>query len=240
MIKNIAVQIVGQIRERWDEIYDHWLSVKDNAPAGMDIDFFLSSWKCDEYKDPNSLFIKSHIEDEDKFKYNVGILYYYNRMKKGSLLRKDYEIESNKKYDFVFQIRPDAFIGNFWEWIDSVNETLNRDPNTSYINNHRLISNKELTTHKVRVEGSGLFHPQGKFYLFMDDKMFAGAPGAIDYLNNVGEEIVRNHKYQVNYHISLAEYLLDGRIIVDQDKTIKLGLQRDFASFQDFMEGRLI
>ena len=88
MINSIAVQIVGQIRERWDEIHTQWLTVKENAPAHIDIDFFLSSWRSDEYKEPSSLFIKSHIEDENRFKYDVGILYYYNRMKKASLLRK--------------------------------------------------------------------------------------------------------------------------------------------------------
>lgn len=240
MINSIAVQIVGQIRQRWDEIHTQWLTVKENAPAHIDIDFFLSSWECDEYKEPSSLFIKSHLEDLNKFKFDKGILYYYNRMKKASLLRKEYEIESNKKYDFVVQIRPDAYMGNFWEWIENVIDRINKDPNTSFLNNHRLISINTITTHKIRTEGSGRYHPQEKFYLFMDDKFFAGATGAIDYLNNVGEEVVRSSKYDVNYHVSLAEYLLDGRIIVDHDKKIKFGLLRDFISFQDFMNGKLI
>ena len=45
-------------------------------------------------------------------------------MKKASLLRKEYEIKSNKKYDFVLQIRPDAYMGNFWRWIESLNNKM--------------------------------------------------------------------------------------------------------------------
>ena len=231
MIKSVAVHIVGQLREGWEEIHNQWLSVKDNAPANIDIDFFLSTWKSKEYKEPSLLFVRSHIEDSDKFKFDKGILYYYNRMKKVSLLRKEYEIESNKKYDFVVQIRPDAYMGNFWEWIENVIDKINKDPNTSYLNNHKLISTNTLATHK------GRHNTQEQFYFFVDDKFFAGAPGAIDYLNSVGDEVVRSNKYQLNYHVSLAEYLLDGRILVEQDLKIKFGLQRDFDSFQDFMDG---
>lgn len=232
MVKSIALQIVGQLREGWEEIHNQWLSVKDNAPADMDIDFFLSSWECDEYKEPSSLFIKSHLEDQNKFKYDVGILYYYNRMKKASLLRKEYEIESNKKYDFVVQLRPDAYMGNFWRWIEILNNRINSDFHTSYLNNHKLISYNTIATHK------GRHNTQEQFYFFVDDKFFAGAPGAIDYLNSVGDEVVRSSKYQLNYHVSLAEYLLDGRMIVERDVKIKFGLQRDFNNFQDFLDGK--
>ena len=231
MIKSIAVQLVGQLREGWDEIHTQWLMVKSNAPANIDIDFFLSTWESKEYKKPSSLFVRSHLEDQNKFKYDVGILYYYNRMKKASLLRKEYEIKSNKKYDFVLQIRPDAYMGKFWRWIESLNNKMSVPSHVSYLNNHKLISNNLFDTHKGRDK------LQDQFYHFVDDKIFGGAPGAIDYLNGAGAEIVRNSKYQVNYHVSLAEYLLDGRMIVEQDYKLKFGLQRNFDNYEDFLNG---
>lgn len=230
MIRNIAVQIAGEIRPGWNEIYDMWFHINQNKPDKYSIDFFLASWNTDLYKPSSTLFKKVSL-DTATIKYESGIQYYYNRWEKVNRLRRYHEDRFNTSYDFVILIRPDLYIQSFWKWIDSVNELIKDNPTQSFLNPNILFTNNAFSIHRNKPVGADEYID----YHYIDDKFFAGIPSSMNYLTGIGNELIRGTKYQTNYHVSLAEYLLDGRIVLEITNHSLVGMQRKFKGYEDFI-----
>ena len=237
MVRRVAIQISGQVRPCWKEVYDMWTNYKEIAPEGIEVDFFLATWDNDNYQGGGDLFTEERIDKLPDNYYDVeSIVKYYDRWGRVNTLRRQYEYDNNIKYDLVLQVRPDYYIRKFWKAIYKINADIINDTNPqAVLNDNILYSTSVIEVHKI--EGG----PQWQGYHFIDDKIFMGTPAAINYLTNFSVEFHRGdeqRKYPLTYHVGLAHWLLDGRLVVQVLKDLKGGLSRDFDSFTDYMNSK--
>ena len=235
MIRRIAIQIAGQIRPCWEEVYNMWSNYKEVAPEGIEVDFFLASWESDNYQGEGDLFTEQKIDKlPDNFYEAESIVKYYNRWGRVNTLRRQYEYDNNVRYDLVIQVRPDYYVRKFWKCIYKMNDDIINDTNPqAVLNDNLLYATGTIEVHKVEDD------PQWKGYHYVDDKIFMSTPAGINYLTNFSVEQHRGdeqRKYPVTYHVGLAHWILDGRLVVRALKDLlRGGLSRDFDSFKDYL-----
>ena len=211
-----------------------WTHYKELTPEDIELDLFLATWDNDNYQGGGDLFTEERIDELPDDYYDVkSIVKYYDRWGRVNTIRRQYEYDNNVSYDLVLQVRPDYYIEKFWKTIHKMNADIINDTNPqAVLNDNILYSPGVIEVHKN--EGS----PQWMGYHFIDDKIFMSTPAAINYLTNFSVEHNRGddqRKYPLSYHIGLAHWILDGRLVVKQFKDLKGGLSRDFDSFNDYL-----
>lgn len=240
MIRKIAIQIAGQIRPGWDECHQMWLNYYKTKPTNLEVDFFLSSWENDIYKGGSKLFKIERLDKESSILRNKisnisnkrmhSIVKYYERWHRVNVLREYYEHENDVSFDLVILVRPDFYIKYLWEQIDWFNQYINKNTDTVVLNDNLLWSGSKLSLHKNETA------PQDEAYHFCDDKIFIGTPNVINYLTSISVEQLRGDKYPLASHVSLAHYLLDGRIVVEKLNKTRGTISRNFDTYQDYLE----
>lgn len=235
MIRRIAVQISGEIRNNWQEVYNMWSFYNEDKPEGIEIDFFLACWNNDYYQGGADLFTAERIDAVPaKYTNCKSITKYYDRWGRVNTLRRLYEYDNNIEYDLVFQLRPDLYVKKFWNGIHRLNNDIINEPYIAVLNDNMIYCNSPLEVHKNEDK------EQNEGYHFLDDKFFFSTPLVIDYLTSFSKEYIRGGEHgkygEVTYHVGLAHWVLDGRLIVKQSQAITTGLSRDFNSYKEFYD----
>jgi len=201
MKDRIAIQLAGQIRD-WFLAFPHWQSLASEfKEAGIEVDFFLSTWDRYGIKTDNKgavsgadldidlSFLKgynifNHETFEKDFANKPTTWHMAHHWSSSSLLRLNYENKHRLEYKAILLSRPDLIftehIKYFINFIKQIGPSTNLDPRGVYTN-------------------------QGTIALY--------APNRIDRADLYSDDMwVFGHRVAMNHLILMFDYIREGLI----------------------------